>query len=44
MTGVLKMYKYKSQLTVVLLSTKVEFAAAADTGKMIQYVRSILKQ
>lgn len=42
LSGAAVVYKTKFQQAVALSSTEAEFVSAADTGKMILYVRSIL--
>ena len=42
MAGVPVLYKTKMQPTVALPSTKAEFVAESETGKMVLYLRSIL--
>lgn len=44
LAGAVIAYKTKYQPTVALSSTEAEFAAAAEAGKMILYLRSILHE
>jgi hypothetical protein len=43
MSGAAVIYKTRYQRAVALSSTEAEFVSAADTGKQLLYVRSILK-
>ncbi|KAI2498327.1 gag-polypeptide of LTR copia-type [Fragilaria crotonensis] len=43
LSGAAIVYKTRYQKAVALSSTEAEFVAAADTGKMILYIRSLLR-